>query len=235
MKTCLNCDTPLSGKFCANCGQKASTQKITWLSFLEELPRSLFNLEKGFWYTVKHFSLHTRAALAGYLSGKRVQFFKPIQYALLGITLYTLLQEFHPMNMPEMEKLDQDDELYNAGYSMGKMLRGNLKFFWLAGVVLYAVPAKILFGKYNFTEHMVISAYIIGHSSFLATVSLLFYSLPIMFNPVVYILIGIMYFRLFKDPVNPLGTLGVVIAHLLACILLFFLMPFVFQYVSQIF
>lgn len=227
MKTCLNCESTIDGQFCRNCGQKASTQKINWNTFLAELPQSLFNLEKGFWYTVKELSLRTQKSLDGYLAGKRVQFFKPIQYAILGITLYILLQAINPMNPPAIAELKNNNGLYDSGYAFGRIIKENLKFYWLLGIVLYALPAKLLFGKYNFTEHMVISAYVLGHTALLAVLSLPFLSTPIMFNPVIYLLMGILYFRIFKDPVNPLGTFAAVLGHLLLCVILFFLIPII--------
>lgn len=231
MKTCLNCDAPLTGTFCQECGQKTSTHKFTWRSFLEELPSSLFNLEHGFWYTLKELTLRTRSALDGYLSGKRVLFFKPIQYAILGITLYTLLQAYNPLDPPAVEGLRAENELYGTGYAVGKLIGENLKFYWLLGIFLYAFPAKLLFRTYNFTEHMVICAYVLGHSALLACLSIPFVSVPIMFNPFIYLFIGIMYFRLFKDPVNPLGTFGAVIGHLLMCVFIYFALPIVYYYV----
>lgn len=231
MTTCLNCDHSIDGSFCSNCGQKASTQEINWKSFLEELPRSLFNLEKGFWYTLKELTLRTRAALDGFLAGQRVQFFKPIQYAILGVTIYTLLQEFNPLDPTKIEGLEGNSDLYETGYAFGQVLKGNLKFFWLLGIFLYALPAKLIFRKYNFTEHMVISSYVLGHTALLAVLFLPVLSVPIIFNPVVYLSMAILYFRIFKDPINPLGTMAAVIGHILFCILLFFLIPIIYHYV----
>lgn len=231
MKTCLNCDEPLTGPFCPACGQKASTRQINWQTFLEELPRSLFNLEHGFWYTLKELTLRTRSALEGYLSGKRVLFFKPIQYAILGITLYTLLQTFNPLDPPAATGISRENNLYGTGYAVGKLIRDNLKFFWLLGIFFYALPARLFFRKYNFTEHMVICAYVLGHTALLACLSLPFYSVPIMFNPLIYLFMGVMYFRIFRDPVNPLGTVGAVIGHLLLCAIIYFALPIAYYYV----
>ena len=129
MKTCLNCGEPLKGAFCHVCGQKASTRQINWQAFLEELPKSLFNLEHGFWYTLKELTLRTRSTVDGYLSGKRVLLFKPIQYAILGITLYTLLQTFNPLDPPTaVEGLREEKELYSTGYAVGELIGENLKF-----------------------------------------------------------------------------------------------------------
>jgi len=228
MKTCLNCEAAIDGQFCRNCGQKASTQKINWKNFLQELPQSLFNVEKGVWYTLRELTLRPRLSMEGYLNGKRVHFFKPIQYAILGISLYILLQAVNPISPPEIAGLKNNNGLYDSGYAFGRAIRENLKFYWLLGIVLYALPARLLFGKYNFTEHMVISAYVLGHTALLAVLSLPFFSMPIMFNPVIYLLMGILYFRIFKDPVNPLGTFAAVVGHLLLCVMLFFIIPIIY-------
>jgi|GEM_PF-4945920 len=38
MVTCLNCDMVFEGTFCSSYGQKATTQRINWQSFIWELP-----------------------------------------------------------------------------------------------------------------------------------------------------------------------------------------------------
>lgn len=235
MNTCLNCDQVYKGDFCPNCGQKATTHRINWRSFISELPKTFFNIEKGFGYTFKELTVAPRKTLDAYLAGKRVKFLSPIQYAILGVTLYTVLQAFWPSPFPELSLDIQKGENYNIGYEFGRLIRGKLKFFWLLGIVLFATPAWMIFRKYNFTEHMVLSAYIIGHSAFLGIFTLLIYALPIMVNPFIYLIIGAYYFILFRSGVNQLGTIAASFGVMLLGFLLFFTMPFFFYWYQLLF
>lgn len=235
MNTCLNCDLAYNGDFCPSCGQKATTHRINWRSFILQLPQSLFNIEKGFWYTFKELTLAPRKALDGYLSGKRVNFFPPIQYAILGVSLYSVLQAFWPIPFPELPEDIQNVETYNIGYEIGRLIRGKLKFFWLMGIVLFAMPSWLIFRKYNFTEHMVLSAYIIGHTAFLGVFSLLIYALPIMVNPLIYLLMGAYYFFIFRLPVNSLGTVAASFSVILLGFVLFFMMPLLVYWYQLLF
>ncbi len=235
MNTCLNCDLVYEGAFCSNCGQKATTHRINWQSFILELPKTLFNIEKGFGYTFKELTFAPRRTLDAYLAGKRVKFLSPIQYAILGVTLYSVLQEFWPVPFSTPSTQFKNDQSYNMGYEFGRMIRGKLKFFWLMGIVLFAMPAWVIFRKYNFTEHMVLSAYIIGHSAFLGVFSLLIYALPIMVNPLIYILIGTYYYFLFRGPINSLGTMAASFGVLLLGLILFFMLPVFFYWYRLLF
>lgn len=235
MNTCLNCDHVYKGDFCPNCGQKATTHRINWRSFILQLPQSLFNIEKGFGHTFKELTFSPRKALDAYLAGKRVSFFPPIQYAILGVTLYSVLQAFWPMPYPELPEEIQNGQNYDMGYEFGRLIRGQLKFFWLMGIVLFAMPAWMIFRKYNFTEHMVLSAYIIGHTAFLGVFSLLIYALPIMVNPLIYLLMGAYYFFLFRLPINSLGTIAASFGVILLGFMLFFMMPLFFYWYQLLF
>ena len=56
MVACLNCDMVFEGAFCASCGQKATTQRINWQSFILELPQTLLSI--GFlWEGAIRFSI----------------------------------------------------------------------------------------------------------------------------------------------------------------------------------
>ncbi len=235
MITCLNCDLVYDGAFCPNCGQKATTHRINWQSFILELPQTLFNIEKGFGYTFKELTLAPRKALDAYLAGKRVNFLSPIQYAILGVTLYSVLQTLWPTPFPEVSLELQETQNYNVGYELGRLIRGKLKFFWLLGIILFAMPAWMIFRKYNFTEHMALSAYVIGHSAFLSVFTLLIYALPIMINPFIYLLIGAYYFVLFRSKINPLGTVAASFGVVLLGFLLFFTMPLLFYWYQLLF
>ena len=234
MNTCLNCALKYEGAYCPACSQKATVKRMTWKDFMQDLPKVLFNLDKGLWYTMKRLTIAPKAMLQEYLAGRRVRYLGPMQYAVLGVTIYFLLREIMKTPITISAEALEKGANYDLGYAIGKIIRGNLKYFWLLNVLFFALPARLFFGKYNYTEHLVISAYIIGHTAFLSTFTLFISSLPILINPLVYLLIVVYYFILFKEQKNQLGTFSMAFALVTLGLLLFAMLPVVLYFVKQL-
>lgn len=90
---CLNCSADLVGSFCAQCGQKASTARISWSSLGQEISQSLLYLDRGFFFTSKELLSKPGHAIRSYLAGERIRHFKPFAYLVFTTTLYALV--FH--------------------------------------------------------------------------------------------------------------------------------------------
>jgi hypothetical protein len=66
MTTCLNCENKFEGKFCNQCGQKASVNRFTVRHLLHELPHSLFHVDKGILKNIKG-ALHPQRTIFEYI------------------------------------------------------------------------------------------------------------------------------------------------------------------------
>lgn len=84
---CLNCGAILTGKYCAQCGQKADVKKLNWHSFTEEIFHFFTHIEKGFLKTTKQVVLHPGKLCKDYLDGKRKAYHKPVGFLLIWITI----------------------------------------------------------------------------------------------------------------------------------------------------
>mgnify|MGYP000923766962 FL=1 len=51
--TCKNCNTDITDKYCARCGQKADTKRITWSQIVHFIPHALFHVNSGLLFTMK--------------------------------------------------------------------------------------------------------------------------------------------------------------------------------------
>ena len=69
---CENCSNSFEGKFCNQCGQKATVKRITLKSVFAELIKKITIWDKGLMYA--------------YIQGRRVNFTKPLTYILLTVT-----------------------------------------------------------------------------------------------------------------------------------------------------
>lgn len=89
MTTCKNCGYQFDLKYCPQCGQKASVKKLEMKSLLQELPHSLWHIDKGFLFNIVQFFKRPGYAIKDYLDGKRKKFYHPLSYML--VVLGTML------------------------------------------------------------------------------------------------------------------------------------------------
>jgi hypothetical protein len=80
---CLNCDTQLTDRFCAHCGQSATTHRLTMGHLLHEIPHSIWHVDKGIFYTLRELLLRPGPSMLGYLRGQRARQFAPLSLLLL--------------------------------------------------------------------------------------------------------------------------------------------------------
>ena len=92
---CLNCGTSFQGKYCYECGQKASVQKLTWKSILEEVVHFFTHAEHSFIYTSKQLVKAPGIIVKEFLDGKRKKVHKPITFLLIWAAILKLITEFY--------------------------------------------------------------------------------------------------------------------------------------------
>jgi hypothetical protein len=170
---CKNCGALTSGNFCANCGQKASIGRITWTNFIHEVTESVFQVNRGLIYTAKELFVRPGITLRGFLSGQRKNHFKPIAYALVLSTIYYIISQF-----TESETFINDAitgfnnaELRikgpNARNAIMQWMDSHYAYATLLLLPLYALASFLAFlgSGFNYLEHVVINAYLIGQQA----------------------------------------------------------------------
>ncbi len=199
MMTCSNCNSGFEGKYCPECGQKAGFRKITVSMIISGLISSITNVDKGLWYNIKSLTLTPGNAIQGYLGGRWSTFLHPLKYAILGVTLMTVLSNAYHMETKNsnLEKFAQEtpgiQEGYDMGYPYGKILKENQKFVWIANILFLAFPFALFQRRYSFAEWMTIHAFVIGHTAILFSLIFWIFPLPFLFNPILYLLMAFYY------------------------------------------
>jgi hypothetical protein len=200
---CLNCENEFEGKFCNQCGQKSSVKKISLSGIFSETFRIITNTDRGLFYNFINLSRRPKTVIDNYVSGKRKPIFQPIQYAILGVTLLTLIDHYYGTGIKTLgdaartvEAMD-DTSPYKIGMGYGKLIRGNLKFALLLLIFFFAVPARMFHNRYNFAEHLAIQALILGHAAFITILCFPLINLTILANPVFFLSVFLMNFFIF--------------------------------------
>ncbi len=88
---CNSCEAPLSGAFCSNCGQKILTKRFTIKRILKETIANVFNLEKGFFFTLKRLFVAPEEVISSYIQGQTKKYYHPIRLLFIVITLSVLI------------------------------------------------------------------------------------------------------------------------------------------------
>jgi len=83
---CLNCETPLIGPHCHNCGQHAHIHR-TILAFLHDLLHGALHFEGKIWRTLPLLVFRPGSLTRRYIAGERARFVSPMALFLFAIFL----------------------------------------------------------------------------------------------------------------------------------------------------
>jgi len=158
MPTCKNCAAELTDAFCASCGQRADTRRISWKWLGEEFVSSVFVLERGILFTLKELFTRPGYMMREYLDGKRKAHFKPLAFVLVMAAIYSILYGL----MPQDYSMTNDS--MQKSMEMMNVIMGHYALVELALIPLFSTFTWLFLHRYghNFTEHLVIQAFLSG-------------------------------------------------------------------------
>ena len=85
-KSCLNCGAPLSGSYCAVCGQKAHVHR-SLRAFMGDFVAGILNFEGKFWRTLPMLAWCPGDLTRRYIAGERARFISPVALYLFSVFL----------------------------------------------------------------------------------------------------------------------------------------------------
>jgi len=163
---CMNCGCDFQTPYCGQCGQEASSGKVTVAEMRRSALRA-FSLERGWLHTV--FDLCTRpgAMLRDYLAGKRIVYIGPVKFALTVGAIYLIAMGVFHVPTPAGVSADEERlvELWNEfSQRFGQPLL-------MLAAPLIALATRLLFPArgYTFAEHLTINLYVLGLQTLLVT------------------------------------------------------------------
>jgi len=92
-KNCLNCGAPLTGPYCADCGQRAHIHRSV-RAFLQDFLQGLFNFEGKIWRTLPMLAWKPGEMTRRYIAGERARFISPV-----ALYLFTVFAMFAVLNL----------------------------------------------------------------------------------------------------------------------------------------
>lgn len=219
---CLNCESPVSGKFCSDCGQKTDTHRITFKHFLmHDILHGVWHFEKGILFSLREGITRPGKAGMDYISGKRIRYYNVFYLILLIIGLNLFISSYY-------EKLSHiylgttEAKMTGVVKSVGDFLEHYSKLLIFSFVPLFALNSFLIFRrkKLNLSEHFIIAGMIFLGVMIIATVSNFFFFLDFIehmdflsnfvnaFTPVFILLfILVSYYKTFRDTYSRIRTL----------------------------
>jgi hypothetical protein len=171
---CKNCDAEITGKFCANCGQKAELHRITVKHVLHDLFHAFTHADKGVLLLTKQ--LFTRPGIVAkeYIQGRRKKYFNPLSFLVLTMALSAWLSYksgyFEAMStQPRGARKSGISNVIKVDPKMARQAnKTNIEDHKIVGLVLItpliAFLSWILFRRsgYTYAENFVLAAFIFG-------------------------------------------------------------------------
>jgi len=206
--TCINCSTELKGNFCSTCGQRAIVKRITFREGWNDFWARIYGFDGMFAQTLRDLTIRPGAASRRFIDGNRVAYYGPVGYFFLMITLLYLVASLLNINLVDFLKNSggvglQEPPKPGSGQeklmqSTFQLVSDNLKLISFIVIPIQAFCSRFLFfrkSNLNFTEHMVLPFYGLGHLYWLSIASLFLYSFTGSFLPNwIQVVVAMVYF-----------------------------------------
>jgi len=171
---CKNCDSPLDGNFCANCGQKSEIHRVTFGHFAHEFFHAFTHTDKGILLLMKALVTRPGHVAKEYLDGKRKKFFNPLSFLVIVSSLYAYVS-FKTGYFVALSKLTRQPvnregrEMYAE--IMGVMVNNGKVISLFLMPVLFSFFSWIFFkkSKHNLAENLVLNSFVLGEVFIFAT------------------------------------------------------------------
>lgn len=164
---CKNCKHLVGEKYCGQCGQEASTHKISGHFLWHDIQHGFFHFDKGILYTLRELFTRPGFTIKEYLEGKRVKHFKPISLVIILAGIWGLLYHYLPSSNTHSVA-----ENTTRLALITKWLRDHYSIAELINLPFYALASFVVFRIYNYWEHLVINAFLIAQKIVISIVML---------------------------------------------------------------
>lgn len=151
--TCANCADPLSvgQRFCARCGQKADTKRLTLHELGHELLHALVHVDRSVLTLVRALLFEPGRVAAGYVAGRRRRHIGPFAFLVVVVALTSAeiaASGFHAVTA----------DVPNV---VGDFLQRHVNLVFFAQIPLLALFNRLLAWsqRFNYSEHLVLAAY----------------------------------------------------------------------------
>ncbi|AHG88976.1 Protein of unknown function DUF3667 [Gemmatirosa kalamazoonensis] len=110
---CLNCGTALAGRYCADYGQRAVTERLTVASLAADFAGQFLALDRGLWFTGLAVLRSPGGVAREWLDGRRRRYVGPIGFLSFAAAL--LLLALQAINFADIDRIRTSARAATAG------------------------------------------------------------------------------------------------------------------------
>jgi hypothetical protein len=177
---CLNCQLPLNGSYCSQCGQSARVGRLTVRTVAGEFVSQVIALDHGLLHTIVDLVRRPGQTIRGIFDGRRRTYTGPVTYAALSATLSILFGELSPSFKAARMAMGQPSAAAAKSYTPRQLeaivhlqrtlATNNLLFIAvLIPPVMLAVRFFLRKYKINLAESGAFACYMLGTITFVAS------------------------------------------------------------------
>jgi hypothetical protein len=114
--SCLDCGEPITGRFCASCGQRADPLHKSLREFVSEFTEGLTNFDAKLWRTLPALLLRPGLLTAEFNAGRRTRYVHPFRvYLFVTFVFFGLVAAFgHGTTFVQVDATPSSQEAPNA-------------------------------------------------------------------------------------------------------------------------
>lgn len=202
---CLNCGTTLTANYCAQCGQKADTHRITFSNFFfHDVLHGTFHIERGILFTAKQALIRPGKAALDYIAGKRRPYYNVFLLILLLLGAILFVRHIHADLVERLNEMAnvQYEELNEVSRKLDNILSQKVKVVVFLFVPFAALNSYGLFRRkaLNLSEHCIIAGMVLLGCLLISFIANAIYLLDFVMD--------------FSEPYGDAASIVTVIAHL---------------------
>ena len=157
MTECRNCQTPLGGEYCGNCGQRnVDLERPIW-RLLADVVRETFEVDGRAWLTIKTLFRHPGVLTSEFLAGRRRTYTSPLRlYLVTSISFFVLITWLAESGV----LLDPgQDPLFDAAVQ-AQFLSDDLPRLMFVLLPVFALLMKALYFRRLYFDHLIFSIHL---------------------------------------------------------------------------
>jgi hypothetical protein len=165
--TCRNCDKVFSGNYCPQCGVKKEEEPINAKTQVRQIFHDVLNIEKYFFQTTIDFIIRPGIAGMNYLEGKRRGYHRPVAFAIIWITLYSIIHALIT-SQHNYEYILVSPDLTQENAAAKIWMYTHIMVILFPALAIVAFPCYFILGypKINYFEMLTLTFYAEGCISF---------------------------------------------------------------------
>lgn len=169
MKQCRNCDTPLDGIFCPNCGQKDVDLERPIRELVGELLKETLDIDGRAFRTFRTLLMQPGVLTSEYLAGRRRSYTSPLRlYLVISVSFFLLVAWLAGQGV--LLDSGQTRDLYAA--KQAQFLSDDLPRLMFILLPIFALFIKIVFPRRLYFDHIIFSVHL--HSAAYVLFALMF-------------------------------------------------------------